>query len=500
MSATTDIAPTLEENLNIKWNPSVIKDDITEDAGILQRLLWLSDPDDHTSKPKAKKEYDALLTQVNSHLAATTECGTLINVLSSSELGTKEKLDIIDDVIYCIMGDNEWKGSTHNGAKPATSRSDLADTEPEPEPEPETTEEAQADTPSDNIDDAPSGDDVDGLLGELGRMLRNQRNGGISLSDKAEMKRLINAEVDSHVKRATTKLQAQITAHLDALPPRDVLQVQHKDMTVEIDGLVHKQFKDILNTLSSRKSNGYPIWPYLWGAPGVGKTHMAGQLFDALGIPKERQWFYPMDPTITPGRVIGFKNLLSGDMVEGVLKECYRADGEGGGILFDEVDLGSSVLASFNSLDGDGYEFPDGYVKRHKNFYLIASANTLGTGSMNGFVRNKIDASVVDRYVRIKVEYDHDLERKLAVPDGLDAATRKACDEWVTYVQKVRGYVVKNSQQTIHVTPRASINGATLLAHGLSVEFVLDSCLFTYMDATLRSKIAGEFGIPKGVK
>jgi hypothetical protein len=489
MSTATETETDWQANCLLLWNPEATRESV-DTAGLVQKLMWLTDCQDLNSKPRSQADERELMVKVTSHIAATTDYGTLPSLLMEDD--SKEKYTILCDIAERLNGDKEWEGSTHQGSK---SRSDLAlEPDPEPEPEPETVKDTVDDeSVSDNLEDDP---EVDNLLEALGKKLKGGRGGSITSSDKAEMKRFVKAEVDTLVKKETTALRAQIKEAIDTLPPRDIMVVQHKDMSVEIDGLVHKQYKEILGIMTCRP-NGFPLWPYIYGGAGAGKTTLFRQLFDGLGIPRDKQKIISMEETLTTGKMVGYKNLVNGEMVEGFMRHEWE---HGGGIAFDEVDNFARVLVALNGMDGDGYLFPDGWVKRHPDFYLIASANTLGTGSMNGFNRGKIDAAVLDRYQRVKLEYDTDLERKISVPDGLDAKTKKVCNAWVDYVIKVREYVEKNSQQTIHITPRASKAGAAMLAHGLDIDTVLKATIFTYMDEAMIKKITSEHGYPKGLK
>ena len=50
-------------------------------------------------------------------------------------------------------------------------------------------------------------------------------------------------------------------------------------------------------------------------------------------------------------------------------------------------------------------------AKKHKDFRLIAAANTWGTGPSALYVgRNQLDAAFLDRFAQIEVDYDRKLE------------------------------------------------------------------------------------------
>ena len=116
-------------------------------------------------------------------------------------------------------------------------------------------------------------------------------------------------------------------------------------------------------------------------------------------------------------------------------------------------------------------DFPDKRIKRHKNFYCIAAANTYGQGADRQYVgRNQLDAASIDRFIFIDWKYDETLERKLANND-----------KWVDYVQSIRRVIEKKEIRHI-VSPRASFFGAKLLKNNLNRELVESSVLWKGLD------------------
>jgi hypothetical protein len=145
--------------------------------------------------------------------------------------------------------------------------------------------------------------------------------------------------------------------------------------------------------------------------------------------------------------------------------------------LFDEVDasLPGATLA-FNAALANGHcDFPGASepVKKHKDCYLIAAANTWGLGGTSDYVgRNKLDAAFLDRFVKISWTYDEELELALA--------TRP---EWCKRIQRIRANVKRQGLKIV-VSPRATIHGCALLDAGFSEDDALD--------ATIRAGISAE--------
>lgn len=245
--------------------------------------------------------------------------------------------------------------------------------------------------------------------------------------------------------------------------------------------LFHRQFNQLRSWLTSKTAHGLwvPVW--MWGAPGSGKTHLAEQLARAIGTP-----IYPiyLGPTTTESKILGFKNISVGEYVTGLAYEPYV----GGGLLYlNEADVPDpSVLVATNSLISNStYRFPDGkMVKRHPDFRVLADANTLGTGSANGFKRNVQDAALRSRFVKVELFYDEALE--LALSGGHQ--------EWTDYVHAVRRFISTQAKCNLWVTTREIINGAAALRNGVSPDEVITATLFAEMAEDMRAQVLHAVG------
>ena len=148
----------------------------------------------------------------------------------------------------------------------------------------------------------------------------------------------------------------------------------------------------------------------------------------------------------------------------------YKAFKNGGMVLFDEMDgSNANALLRLNAILANNIAaFPNGeMVKKHPDFVVIATGNTFGHGATAQYVgRNPLDGATLDRYVNIPMGYDEELERSIA---GNDA--------WVDFVQAVR-HVAEEHKMRYIVSPRASINGAILIAAGDSLDDIKDETIF----------------------
>jgi MoxR-like ATPase len=266
------------------------------------------------------------------------------------------------------------------------------------------------------------------------------------------------------VSRAELSAEVVDSIRRDAVAAAVAAVEQHRPVRIEIkqgaeirtlpDAHRHAVFADVLAALSVREN------VYLVGPAGSGKTTIAAQAADALGLP-----FYSTGAVGMAYQLQGFIN-AEGKYME---TDLYRAYVGGGVFLFDEIDASSAqALLAFNAIAAnDLAAFPCGTVKRHPDFVIIAAANTFGAGADAQYVgRSQLDAATLDRFSFVPMDYDERLELAIA-PN----------DEWTRHVQAVRK-AVRDLKLRHVVSPRASIKGGKLLSAGLKWDRVEQLVLF----------------------
>lgn len=227
-----------------------------------------------------------------------------------------------------------------------------------------------------------------------------------------------------------------------------------------------------LKLLESCVKNKIPA--FLVGAAGSGKTTIAEKTAEKYGMD-----FYCMSVgnQTTKSDLLGFIS-ATGTYVSTVFRTAFE---EGGVFLLDEIDAGNSnVLTILNSALANGYcSFPDGMVKRHKNFICIASGNTIGQGANKSYVgRNQLDGATLDRFVKIDWQYDEILEKKISKNIG-----------WVNRVQSIRK-ICNDMGLKLIISPRASMHGSNLINDGIPVLQVDEACIFKgQLDEITKQKI-----------
>lgn len=169
--------------------------------------------------------------------------------------------------------------------------------------------------------------------------------------------------------------------------------------------IFHEKFDKMLSMLLDGESF------YLCGPAGTGKSFVAKQLADALGLP-----YYSANSVTDEVTIKGFID-AGGNYHE---TEFYKAFTGGGVFLLDELDASiPEVLVMLNEALANGYfPFPTGRVKAHADFHCIAAGNTFGTGSDSQYTgRMVIDASSLDRFALLKTDYSENIEINMANGD-----------------------------------------------------------------------------------
>ncbi|MEE8481888.1 MAG: hypothetical protein V3S12_00915 [Acidiferrobacterales bacterium] len=251
------------------------------------------------------------------------------------------------------------------------------------------------------------------------------------------------------------------------------IKIERIDGTTSKPDISHKQFQDILTVINC----GIPA--YLVGPAGSGKTYVAQQIAEALDLP----FYYNGAISDRYMDYLGFFN-VAGNYQRTPFRDAWE---HGGLWLGDEFDgsFANEVLPLNAALAGaDTMAFPDGMIKRHKNFRVILAANTYGKGADRQYVgRFQLDAATLNRFAFIEFNYDLALEKAIAG----DA-------EWCEYVQAIRVAAETLSIQHV-ISPRASINGSILLDSGMNRTKVADMVLWQGLGKAEKKRIVAEAGV-----
>jgi hypothetical protein len=272
-------------------------------------------------------------------------------------------------------------------------------------------------------------------------------------------------------------------------PAHVTIDLNSPTVSWKAEGLMHYKFPLLMAALAAR------VNIMLVGPAGSGKTTAASKAAEALGLP-----FYGTGAISNEFKLTGFID-AQGRIVSTAFRKAFE---HGGVFLFDEMDasLPAALLAFNAALANDWMDFPDGCIKRHPDFVVVAGANTFGSGADRQYVgRNQLDAASLDRYAVVDWGYDEALEaaligapapRNAPVPQSIaplsaDEAQSKAFN-FLDRVRKVRAAVAEMKVRHV-VSPRATINGGRLLAAGWSWSQVEEAVIWKGLDSETKTKV-----------
>ena len=305
-------------------------------------------------------------------------------------------------------------------------------------------------------------------------------------------------KVESNGNGGMKQLAKMIEPHLENMPNVDYNQVgeiikdQLRDHTKTIKivypddqptkdmGKQHQVFPQLLKLVEMR--NLLVKSPMLIGPSGSGKTTGAIKVAEALNLP-----FFSISVNMmsTKTDFMGYTD-ANGKYVRTQFRDAYE---NGGVFMLDELDAGHpNVMTTINMATANGHaNFPDMMVARHKDFVLIAGANTYGKGANREYVgRNQLDDATLDRFMPLSWDYDEEFEISISPNES-----------WTKYCQALRANADKYKVRHI-ISPRASITGGHLLNVGAKLKFIQDSVLgFSSLQAAdidkLTKDVVGNF-------
>lgn len=303
----------------------------------------------------------------------------------------------------------------------------------------------------------------------LGELLSQQPTKPEPKVDKDEVKRIVD----------------DIISTSGFLPTRDIV-VTTEDKVVTIKERQHYLFPLLLKIVGLR------LHPYLVGPAGSGKTQVAESTAKALGLP-----FYAISvcSQSTEYQLKGYYN-ATGGYVRSLFREAFE---KGGVFLIDEIDAGNpNIVACLNSaLSNEVCAFPDGMVKKHKDFVCVAAANTYGTGASREYVgRNPLDAATLDRFVFLDFCYDPGLEAHMVGLEGVPSPNFELeegglckTEQWLKKIEKSRKGIKELGVRTV-ISPRATLFGTKLTKAGVGVKHLERMLIYKGMEETTRLKLA----------
>lgn len=237
---------------------------------------------------------------------------------------------------------------------------------------------------------------------------------------------------------------------------------------VEVTGKVHPAFREVLEDLKEFRC------VYLHGEAGTGKSFMAKQLAEALGVE-----CYISSQSTLKYDLLGTHNAKG----EHIYTAFTRAALNGGVWLWDEYDRSSpdSCTAINDALANGRVDIPGiGMVELHKDFYCIAAGNTCGFGGSSKYTAaQQQDYASLTRFLsKIYIGYCREMDMIVTNNDSA------LCD----FVEAVRK-AIKATGIEIDVPIRV-LKPLQGKAKRTSKARALECCLFAGIGATQVRQIA----------
>jgi len=300
-------------------------------------------------------------------------------------------------------------------------------------------------------------------------------------------KEVVNGIVAEAISNHAIAVKAQID-HLTRVVRESKPEVIQIDLTGgvtrKVEGRTHYLFPKVLKVVNAGLS------PWITGTAGVGKTMMAEQIAQALGLEYSPESFCSQS---SKSEIKGYKD------GHGLYQSVeFRQRFEHGGVyLLDEIDAANpNILLTLNSALSNGWMmFPDGKVKRHEKFVAIASANTYGNGATAEYVgRQVIDGSTLNRFIKMDMQIDEIMEAGIVGDLSVDADAGRS---WLDIVRKARSNVSAHGLKVI-VSPRDSYHGARLLNTGFTFQECVPMTFASGLKPEQFAKVMEGVTVPSG--
>lgn len=249
-------------------------------------------------------------------------------------------------------------------------------------------------------------------------------------------------------------VRAIVAAELASMvfPTRTVTVREKDDVTVTHE-TAHPQLANVITDILAGEH------VFMVGPAGTGKSHIAQQVAEALGLD-----YYPVSvgPQTSEAKLTGYCD-ANGNYIP---SPHVRQAVEKGGLLFlDELDRSNpGVMTILNACLANGHmTFPDKVVPIHPDLRVLAAGNTYGTGPDRKFVgAQQIDGATLDRFSVETIDYDEALEHSLCLATGLEAGK---VQDILAYVRCLRRNA-NNGRMSVTIGMRAAVGACRLVQAG----------------------------------
>lgn len=278
----------------------------------------------------------------------------------------------------------------------------VVETEPEPQPmtkveetETERVEENEPKNEPENIFETMTDDEeisfINERLAELLHSIKGRTRKPVLDTD--EIISLIDSRIQATVKGQTVRHE-------------HVFMNEETNEKHVVEGKMCREFSSMVETVR----RGFPL--YMNGPAGTGKSFTAKKIAEALGLD-----YYESMQVMFAHDVKGYGDAAGNYQAT----PFFKAFTKGGVFFLDEVDASApeALVVLNTAIANRRFDFPIvGNVEAHPDFRVIAAGNTSMTGADTEYTgRSVIDASTINRFFFVYMDYDHDIETHVAGDD-----------------------------------------------------------------------------------
>lgn len=289
------------------------------------------------------------------------------------------------------------------------------------------------------------------------------------------METLAKVSVDKVIESVMPQIEKRILEEYGMKPQVHRIEVGEQT-PVEISGELPPVFDDILTQVIGGNS------VMMTGPAGTGKGYMARQVAKAIGAE-----FFEVNAVTDKYGLTGFVDANSNYVSTPFYDACKAvAEGKKAVFLFDEMDCSDgTALKTFNeALEAKEFTFPNDEKVCFDGLVFLSACNTFGTGSDELYVGERIDASTLNRFTVIKVDYSRQIEMTLAKGD----------EELVDFIDVFRSQIDKSG--LAFVVSYRNIKQIANVKDRMDLVKVMKQCLVKSMaDDDLRSVLDNIEGV-----
>lgn len=289
------------------------------------------------------------------------------------------------------------------------------------------------------------------------------------------MSTLAQFSVDKVLESVMPMIEKKVIEEFGMKPVRHEITV-NESAPVTIDGELPPVFDEILVQATSGNN------VMMTGPAGTGKGYMARQVAKAIGAE-----FYEVNAVADQYGITGFVDANSRYVRTPFYDACKAvSEGRKAVFLFDEMDCSNGIaLKTFNeALEAKEFTFPNDEKVEFKDLIIMSACNTFGTGSDELYLGERLDASTLNRFTPVMVDYNRNVEMALAGGD----------EELVDFIDVFRSQVEKNGLG--FVVSYRNIKQICNVKDKLDLRKVMKQCLVkTMAEDDLRSVLENIEGI-----